>query len=182
MINFDALPQGKPVGSLLDTGFYKATITKAEMKARPKGGSDYLALTYDCINAAGKKGKIWDNFFDIDKELPRYKIARLITALAIPLTGNFELKDLCKVVTNKQLVVDVGVDEKAERPRNQVEVFKNEIYYPISEWAALAGGAVAAAAINSGDVPFTVGEDTPATVNARDSIDAVTDTTGASDY
>lgn len=145
-INYDELPQERPTGGLLEAGKYKADILKAEMK-KGSTGSDYMALTYDLTGVEGEKGKLWDNFFDSDKELPRYKLQRLITALNLNLTGSFELKDLCKIVAGKQLIVDVGVDEKNERgPRNTVDVFKDEIYYPISEWASLTGDFIVVSA------------------------------------
>lgn len=176
-INFDALPQSKPAGNLLPAGFYKATISKAEMKTPKNGGNDYLALTLDCVNAQGQSGKVWDNLYDSDKELVRYKLKRFIDALRLPLSGTFELKDLCKVVTGKQLVVDVGVDEKSDRPRNQVEVFKNDLYYPINEWAALTG-----AVTGTGDVPFEMSDAAPAPISARDSIDSVVEDTDDVEY
>lgn len=159
-INFDSLPQEKPVGNLLEPGLYKAHIEKAEMRTPKSGGDDYLVLTLDCKNDAGAVGKVWDNFFDVDKELPRYKLQRLITALRIPITGAFELKDLCKVVAGKDMLVDIGVDEKSDRPRNQIEVFKGEIYYHTSEWAALVGAQTAP----DEDLPF---------IDATDAVDAV---------
>ena len=145
-INYDELPQERPTGGLLEAGKYKADILKAEMK-RSQAGAEYMALTFDLTGIAGEKGKLWDNFFDSDKELPRYKLQRLITALNLNLTGLFELKDLCKIVAGKQIIVDVGVDEKNDRgPRNTVDVFKGEIYYPISEWASLTGDFITVSA------------------------------------
>ena len=145
-INYDELPQERPTGGLLEAGKYKADILKAEMK-RSQAGAEYMALTFDLTGSEGEKGKLWDTFFDSDKELPRYKLQRLITALNLNLTGLFELKDLCKIVAGKQIIVDVGVDEKNERgPRNTVDVFKGEIYYPISEWASLTGDFITVSA------------------------------------
>lgn len=162
-INFDSLPISKPVGSLLPSGFAKATITKAEMKAPKNPGKDYLNLTLDCVCANGTKGKLWDILVDSDKSLAQYKLMRFITALKLNLVGDFELKDLCKIIVGKQLVVDIGIDEKGDRPRNVVEVFKNDIYYPINDWAALTGTGQAEpqpeiSATDADDVPFTVGE------------------------
>jgi hypothetical protein len=139
-IVFDQLPQEKPVPQLLDPGYYRAIITKAEMRTPKNGGNDYLSITCDVFNKEGKAcGKFWDNFFDIDKDLPRYKIARFLRALDITLQGTFELKDLTKIVTNKQLVIDIGVDEKNDPPRNVVNLFDHDAYYPITEWASLGG-------------------------------------------
>lgn len=164
-INFDALPQDKPAGNLLDKGFYRAVIEKAEMKTPKSGGNQYLAVTFNLFDREGKaKGKLWDNFFDVDKELPRYKIARLLTALGLQLSGSFELRDLTKIIVNKQLLVDVSVDEKNTPPRNQVEVFKNEIYYPVAQWAALTG------VVTDSELPFTFDAE-----DSEDSVPAPTD-------
>ena len=126
-INFDSLPTSKPVGSLLPSGFAKATIAKAEMKAPKNPGKDYLNLTLDCVCANGTTGKLWDILVDSDKSLAQYKLMRFITALKLNLVGDFELKDLCKIIVGKQLVVDIGVDEIGDRPRNVVEVFKHDL-------------------------------------------------------
>ena len=172
-INFDQLPQDKPSGfPLLDSGIYKAKIIAAEVKNKgAEGSKDYLALTYDLTTPAGvSKGKLWDNMFDSDKPTPRYKIQRFCTALRLNLTGNIEFKDLAKIVVGKELLVDVSTDEKSEPKRNQVDVFKADIYYHVSELAALTG-------VVDGD-PFlpaggTTSESTASqTINAADAADA----------
>lgn len=170
-INFDSLPQTKPNGFLIDKDFYKGTIIEAKMRTPKNGGAEYLAVTFSLTDKDGNaKGKLWDNFFDIDKELPRYKLGRFITALRLPLSGSFELKDLCKIIVNKSVIVDVGVDEKNTPPRNQVDVFNAEIYYHPSEWAALLGVAAEDTHTNSDavDAPF----------DAEDSAEPVTDAAG----
>lgn len=139
-INFDALPSQKPNGYLIDPGFYKGTILKAEMRTPKSGGNPYLNVEYQLMRYDGTSaGKFWDMIFDIDKDLPRYKLAQFIKALKLPITGVFELRDLCKIIVGKSLIIDVGVDEKSDRPRNIVEVFKNEIFYPVEQWASLMG-------------------------------------------
>lgn len=139
-INFDSLPTEKPQGSLYEKGFYKGTIVKAEMRTPRNGNQDYLSITYDVTNKDGSaKGKFWDNLFDTDKDIPRYKLGRFINALGLELTGTFELKDLAKIVVGKTLVIDMGLNEKGDRPQNEVEIFKNEIFYPLREWASLVG-------------------------------------------
>ena len=64
----------------------------------------------------------------------RYKLQRFITALEIPLSGTFELKDLCKIIPGKNFVVDIMREEReGQRPQGVVDIFTNEIYYPMSQ-------------------------------------------------
>lgn len=142
-INFDSLPSENPNGRLLPAGPYKIKIVEAKMLDSKSSNNTYLALTYQLTNTDGVAcGKLWDNFFDSDKELLRYKLSRLITALGIKLSGSFELKDLAKIVVNKEMVGYIGTDAKATPPRNTIDVFKDEIFYPVSEWATFTGADV----------------------------------------
>lgn len=160
-ISYDALPSSRP-SSTLPKGFYKATILNAEMKLSKTTNKEYLSLTYDLRDANGNGGKLYDMQFDSEKEFLRYKLQRFLTALNLNLQGSFELKDLCKLVKGKQFIVDVTVEEpKDGNPaRNVINSFEHDIYYNISEWAALTG------ATTEEPLPF---------VNARDAIDAITD-------
>ena len=137
-ICFDALPQDKPVNALLEKGKYIAKIVGAEMRTPKNGGTDYLALTYELSGLDNTPaGKFWDNLFEVDKPIPRYKLQRLLTALGLTNLTTFELRDLVKVVNNKSLIVDIATDEKENPPKNVVDVFSGEIYYPIAERAAV---------------------------------------------
>lgn len=156
-INYDALPSSKP-SSTVPAGFYKAKIIKAEMKTSKTSGDAYLSVQYDLRNDNGVTGKLFDMHFDSEKEFLRYKLQRFLTALNLNLTGSFELKDLCKLINGKELIVDVDVEDNAQYgKRNTVNSFEHEIYYPISNWAALTGAP------------------TPA-INASDALDNVLDT------
>ena len=163
-ISYDALPSTRP-SNTLPKGYYKATILNAEMKTSKTTHNDYLSLTYDLRDANGNGGKLYDMQFDSEKEFLRYKLGRFLTALNLNLQGSFELKDLCKLVKGKQLIVDVTVeDAKDGNPeRNVINSFEHEIYYNISEWASLTGAAEAKT-------------ETPV-INARDAIDAVVENT-----
>lgn len=167
-INYDALPSTKPA-STIPAGFYKATIVKAEMRTSKNTGNSYLSIQYDLNNGAGVTGKLFDMQFDSEKEFLRYKLQRFLTALQLNLQGSFELKDLCKLVNNKQLVVDITIeDAKDGNPaRNVINSFDHEIYYPISEWASLVGGVAAA--------ETTAVANTAAPISASDALDAVVD-------
>ena len=145
-ISYDALPSTRP-SNTLPKGYYKATILNAEMKTSKTTHNDYLSLTYDLRDANGNGGKLYDMQFDSEKEFLRYKLGRFLTALNLNLQGSFELKDLCKLVKGKQLIVDVTIeDAKDGNPeRNVINSFEHEIYYNISEWASLTGAAEAKA-------------------------------------
>lgn len=157
-INFDALPTDKP-NVLPEKGTYIATIEKAEMRnPRDTSKPAYLSLTYALKDTSGKSaGKLFDGIYESDHDLMRYKLMRFITALEIPLTGNFELKDLCKVIQNKTFIVDVTKEEKeGQQPKAVVDIFTNQIYYPMSEASEIFGDSTSA---------------TP-TINASDAADA----------
>lgn len=162
-ISFDSLPQDKPVGALLPKGCYQARIIEATMRTPQNGGDDYLALTYTLKTIEGEdKGKLWDNFFDVDKPIPRYKLQRLLTALGLTSLTTFELKDLTKVVVGKYMLVDIATDEKATpQPRNTVDVFSGEIFYPIANLAAMVGVVTEESPLD--DDPFIAASDSETT-------------------
>lgn len=171
-ISYDALPSTRP-SNTLPKGYYKATILNAEMKTSKTTHNDYLSLTYDLRDANGNGGKLYDMQFDSEKEFLRYKLGRFLTALNLNLQGSFELKDLCKLVKGKQLIVDVTIeDAKDGNPeRNVINSFEHEIYYNISEWASLTGAAEAKAetpVINARDAIDAVVEDTPVAASATE--------------
>ena len=155
-INFDKLPKDKP-NVVVDKGTYYATIDQAEMKS-PKDPQkpQYLSLTLNLQNVEGKSmGKVFDILSASEHELVRYKLARFIDALKIPLTGMFELKDLAKVVVGKKLIVDITTEEKeGYAPRAVVDIFTNQIYYSID---------------NASDIFDST---LPNTINASDAADA----------
>lgn len=155
MINFDTLPNNKPI-TQLEPGTYFAVVEKAEMKA-PKDPSKkpYLSITFGLTNKDGAScGKLFDIIADSEHDLVRYKLKRFIVALELPLTGGFELADLTKIVVGKKLILDVTKDTKSEQPRMVVDMFKGMIYYPLCESSEIFGMAA-------------VGE-----INAKDATDA----------
>ena len=144
-INFDTLPGNNPMGQLIPEGTYYATIEKAEMKA-PKNDTskpDYLNLQYAITDADGKSyGKLFDMLTESDSDVMRYKLKRFITALEIPITGTFNLKDLTKIIVGKRFIVDITIqsDKNGQyADKSVVDVFKNEIFYPLSEATAIFG-------------------------------------------
>lgn len=143
-----------------EPGTYFGIIEKAEMKA-PKDPNkpDYLNLTIALQDKTGKAcGKIFDILSESDKDLIRYKIMRFITALNIPITGAFDLKDLTKIVTGKKLIVDITIDDPKKKDPDSaypakavVDVFTGMIYYPLSEASTIFGTAAPTGAINAPD-------------------------------
>lgn len=136
-INFNALPQEKPATSfIIPKGQYLGTIKKAEMK-QPKDASkpEYLNLEIECVDptTSTPAGKLWVILTESEAALARYQLARLIKALNLPITGEFELKDLTKIIVNKELMVDVTPEDRKDgKPpqRSVLDVNAGEIFYP----------------------------------------------------
>lgn len=137
-INFNALPTEKPAigGSLIPKGQYLAVIEKAEMK---QGKDDtkppYLNLQLDLTDEASgtKMGKVFHILTESNHPLPMYQLKRIIEALHLPITDNFELKDLVKMVQNKKLLVDIApekAEEGKEPTRSVVDVMSGQVFYP----------------------------------------------------
>ena len=136
-ISFDTLPSAKPLNEITK-GSYYATIEIAEMR-NPKDSSKapYLNMMFALKTAEGASaGKIYDILTDSDKDLLKYKLARFIKALKLDTTlTTFELADLCKIIKNKTLIVDVvpEIKDGVKTGRTVVDLFTNEIYYPVSD-------------------------------------------------
>lgn len=131
-INFDQLPN-KPVFTLIEKAKYTAKIEKAEMRTPKVDPSKpmYLSLTLALRDADGKsKGKIFDIITESESDYVRFKLRKLLEALDIKLK-KFELKDLPKLLQGKELEVDITIDEKQDPPRNVVDIFSGEVYYPL---------------------------------------------------
>lgn len=143
MINFSELPKESP-NVLPAPNIYKAKIIEAVMKdpsATAKSKVPYLNLKYQLTDINGNSaGTIYDMLFDSDNQVLQYKLARFLTACNIPLQGAMELKDVAKIVLNKEIVVDVKitVDKSGKYPdKAEVDTFVHEIYYRLEEFAAI---------------------------------------------
>lgn len=153
-INFNSLPTEKPaMGTIIAKGNYKVKIVKAEMK-QPKDETkpEYLNLELDVtdIISGTSMGKIWAILTESEAALPRYQLARFIKALNLPITGNFELKDLTKMVVNKELRADICPEEKKDgsAPQRSIIDVSADIFYPLEDTTLVAAEAVLGA-----DVP-----------------------------
>lgn len=132
-INFSELPQESP-NALPEVDLYYATIAEATMKA-PNDATkpDYLSLKLQLTDKDGKGcGTMYDILSESDSSVVQYKLGRFVRACGIPLQGVMELKDLAKLVVNKQIVVDVKHDQDKEKkypPKAAVDIFSREAYY-----------------------------------------------------
>lgn len=164
-INFNTLPKDNPF-SVPDSGYYKFKIIKAEMKTpgeQAKNQKPYLNMTLALINAAGvKAGNIFDALRDSDQQVQLFKLGRFTEAIGLHLTGNVELRDLAKLVVNKEGITEIENSEDFRdkdkpvhdrRRQAQVKIFGSDAYWPLTEWDALVPDAAAAVA-DDGPAPW----------------------------
>ena len=142
-INFNSLPTEKPtMGTVIPKGHYVAKIKKAEMKT-PKDETrpDYFSAECDITDPVSgtAMGKFWINLYESEAPLVKYQISRFITALHLPIQGEFELKDLTKMVNGKELEVDIAPEERKDGKPAQKSVvdINNECFYPVGASAAM---------------------------------------------
>ena len=143
MINFDNIPKEKPAGFSLPTpGFHKATIVKETLKTS-NNGNQYLELQLKLDSGS----MVFDKIMDSDAPALQWKLGRLVMACKLPLAGELTLSDLGKVIHNKRLVIDVKHTENEWNGKTttkaEVEIFANDIFYPIEEYEMLVGDAAA---------------------------------------
>ena len=132
-INMNSLPTEKPsMSSVIPKGCYIAKIVKAEMKTPKSGNADYFSAECDITDPVSNTGmgKFWINLFESNASLPRYQLARFIRALNLNIVGEFELRDLTKMVNNKCLVVDICPDKNNERSIVDISA---DCFYPLEQ-------------------------------------------------
>lgn len=145
-INFDSLPTEQP-SSLMADGKYLFKIKRAELKTSNTSGGNYLSLLL-----SSSHGNVFDNISDSDKPLARFKLGQFLRALNVHLEGNFELKDLVKILPSKELVAAVATQEAKDgyRAKNIIDAFDEQIFYPADY---LAGDNTNAAADTTPPAP-----------------------------
>ena len=185
-INFNTLPKENPF-SIPASGYYKFKVTKAEMKTpgeQAKNQKAYLSMTLALTDPAGvKAGNVFDALRESDQQVQLFKLGRFIEAVGLHLTGNVELRDLAKLVVNKEGICEIENSEDfrdkdkpvhERRRQAQVKIFGSDAYWPLTEWETLVPDA-AAAAVDNGGVPwddtFTTEDATPAPAPAADTAD-----------
>ena len=118
-LNFNDLPKDRPNGDttsagVFEKGIYPGIAKRAELRTSAGSGNSYLVVQIAVTNERGQTTTVFDNFFDTDKPLPRFKLAQFLRAVGVIPSGNFELKDLVKVINNRPLsvalkTIDVGI-------------------------------------------------------------------------
>lgn len=138
-INMNELPVNKPaMNNIIPKGRYVGQIIKAEMK-QPKDPERPMYFSAECDitdpQSNTNMGKFWIRLFESEAPLVRYQLSRFITALKLPITGEFELKDLTKVVVNKKLFIDIAPEERKDNnpPTQSVVDINGECFYPVDE-------------------------------------------------
>ncbi len=132
-INMNSLPTEKPsMSSVIPKGSYIAKIVKSEMRSPKSGKADYFSAECDITDPASNMsmGKFWINLFESEANLPRYQLARFIKALKLNIQGEFELKDLTKMVNGKSLIVDICPDKDNERSVIDITA---DCFYPLED-------------------------------------------------
>ena len=148
MINMASLPTEKPsMGTIIPKGHYIAKIKKAEMK-QPKDDTKPMYFSAECDiidpNSGMDMGKFWINLFESEAALVRYQLSRFIQALRLPIQGDFELKDLTKMVNGKELEIDICPEERKDGkdPQRSVVDITAECFYPRQQTQMEAAQAV----------------------------------------
>lgn len=151
MIDMNSLPSEKPsTGAIIPKGQYLAKIKKADMR-QPKDDTKPMYFTAECDItdpvSGTPMGKFWINLFESEAPLTRYQLSRFIKALNLPIQGQFELKDLTKMVNGKELKVDICPEDKPEPQRSVVDI-SAQCFYPVNEPAMQAAEEVLTASNN----------------------------------
>lgn len=174
-ISFNELPKSKNESNetIVEPGTYVATIKSAEMKQGASG--EYCNL---CLTLFDKRNKELINVFDIISESPkqllRYKLQRLLTAIGIAdtlINTSFELADIAKILPNKKVIVDIKTEEAKGKysARSVVDVFKDQIYYSPSETAKLSEIiAPTKGKVENDDFPFELEDNIIQATDAKD--------------
>lgn len=151
-IKFDALPSEKPY-NVIQPGHYYAVVDTAEMKqGKDTTKPPYLNLKLKLKDKDGKNaGILFDSIFESEHNLMQYKLKRFLTAIGITFESEFELKDIQKVCTGKEFIVNTTIDkQEGKQDRAVVDLFSNEIYYNISAANEIFGEG-ATGVINASD-------------------------------
>jgi len=162
-MNFDNLADKKGSADLsnFENGQYHVKIEAADMK--PKAGKpDYMNVRFGIISDNGARiGSVFDIIAESDHALPQYKARKFIEACQLDLHGEFSLKDLAKLVVNKEMLVYLKVQTDEYGSRIVVDVAPDDIYLPYSGQQATAANLTAAAQTpapadgQGGEAPFT---------------------------
>jgi len=169
-INFNELPTTSGF-AVPPKGNYLALVEVAEMKqGQNMDKPPYLNLRLALTDPDGTShGKIFDIISESEHEVMKFKLRRFIEACEIPITGNFDLKDLVKILPGKQIIVQTTIEPaKDGRPeKGTVNIFAEGVYYPKSKMNEIFGIPTVATTPTKPTAPTPA----PATINAADAED-----------
>ena len=137
-INMNSIPTSKPaMGNIIPKGQYICKITKSEMKqGQNLQKPPYFSAECDVTDPISRTnmGKFWINLYESEAPLVRYQLGRFINAIGLNIVGEFELKDLTKMVNGKSLLVDIKPEEKKDgsAPQRSVVDIDAECFYPLT--------------------------------------------------
>lgn len=135
-INMNSIPDKKPaMNNIIPKGSYIAKIVKAEMRqGKDESKPPYFSAECDITDPASNTGmgKFWIMLFESEAPLCRFQLGRFIKALHLNIQGEFELKDLTKMVVGKSLVIDICPDDEANPQRSQVDI-SADCFYPLND-------------------------------------------------
>ena len=144
-INFNTLPdENTGSNSIIPKGKYLAKIVKSEMKTPKQDNGpkpDYFSAECDITDPASgtAMGKFWINLYESSANLCQWQLKKFIEALRLPIEGEFELKDLTKMVNGKELLVDIKIDQDNRgNDRSVVDINAGDCFYPIVDTGAIA--------------------------------------------
>ena len=180
-INFDRIPTENPF-TLPEPGIYRARIAEAKMTpSKTPGKPPYIAVKYELLDKFGKKlSTVYDNIVESDHPAVLYKTGRLILALGLNLTGDVELKDLCKIIVGKELCMEITHEADNRNPddrtkdRAKPKLFGSEVFWPIKDAARLIGD-VELQSTDDEALPFDVGDEPTAMPDAEPTLMDIAD-------
>ena len=139
LINMNSLPGEKPsMSNIIPKGMYHAKIIKSTMKPSSTiGKPDYLSAECDISDPVSgtRIGKFWINLYESEADLVRYQLRRFIEAIDLKISGDFELKDLTKMINGRELMVDIKPEDRKDgkAPQRSVVDIDAECFYPVTQ-------------------------------------------------
>ena len=138
-MNYKELPEENPISTPV-AGTYYAIVTDAEVRESQTTFKPYLSLTYALVDKRGnKKGRMRDIFTESPKEISLYKLKKFLDAAEIKIEGDFEFEDLLELVNGKVFIINTKLDITWNFPRLGANIYKGEIYYPLSKSREILG-------------------------------------------
>ena len=137
-LNFDAVPMNNPMG-YVNPGLYLGTIKKREVKEDQKTSKEILTVTFDLTDKDGKKAGTFTEFCrDLDKQIPMYKLNRLMMALGVQLSGEIELRLVANMIKIDEVVVlEIGDNTYNGVTRSQIQVANSQCFWPANMFQGL---------------------------------------------